>query len=170
MSVRPFASDKRYLTLITDASFCPTEGFGTWAAWWKIDGVMNRRSGVIATPTLSSTEAELFAMVNGLHLAVKTLAELGGDAYLVAQTDCQAVIDWLLKPVGALPIDARARAIQLGRKLVKDEFTGVRWKHVKGHTASSAPRSVVQDWCDREAKRLLIAERERRVTKRNKHD
>jgi ribonuclease HI len=85
------------VTIIADASFCPTSRAAGWAAWIKADG----RDSVLISGSLtkiapvSSGEAEFFAVANALYKAVKDGFIRRQDRVMI-QSDCVAVLEAML--------------------------------------------------------------------------
>ena len=142
-------------TVITDASFfaplrrgkTAETGVGGWAAWVRIDGVPTpiKGYGVIKTADLrNSTEAELYAALNGIWLA----AAHGGRTILL-RTDCMAVIH-LTKG-----FSNSARLNQIWNDALNEHNLRelvISTAHVKGHGPIQDRASWVNDWCDQKAK------------------
>ncbi len=85
------------VTIIADASYCPTSRAAGWAAWIKADG---RDSALVSGPftkiaPASSGEAEFFAVANALFKAAKDGFIRQGDRVLI-QSDGMAVLEAML--------------------------------------------------------------------------
>jgi ribonuclease HI len=149
-----------FVTLFTDASWCPRTRLGTWAAWAKTEGRPTiRRSNVLATRPASAGEAEILAIVSGLE-AVRTAWPDPGMVVLI-QSDSEEALGLLAGRRGigngSAPVvgGVHARIAELRR----GGLARVYDRHVKGHRGTATPRNAVNTWCDAEAKRLLQAAR-----------
>ena len=145
-------------TVITDASFYaplrrgkPAEtGVGGWAAWVRVDGLATpiKGYGVIKSADLrSSTEAELYAALNGIWLA----ANYGGRNILL-RTDCMAVIH-LTKG-----LSSNTRLNQIWNNALDEHKLrelSIETAHVKGHGPILDKASWVNDWCDQKSKQAM---------------
>lgn len=137
-----FDADGRYITVFADASFDHNTGVFGWAAWVKHgeEPAPMRLHGDGFTETSSTAEYE------ALRHVVESLCTMPivKGRIVVLQSDCTWAIsksDGLLKQLK----DAGA--------------TNAYFKHVKGHSGTSNPRSAVNDWCDRVARREMRAAR-----------
>lgn len=120
---------------------------GGWAAWVRVDGLATpiKGHGVIKTSDLrNSTEAELYAALNGIWLAAKH-----GGLDILLRTDCMAVIH-LTK---GLSNSDRLNQIW-NNALNEHNLRGlvIETAHVKGHGPILDKASWVNDWCDQKSK------------------
>lgn len=136
-------------TVISDASFCPYTKAAGWAAWIVIDGPLRiKESGVLRKHCDASNDAELYALLNGIALAVKANPEI--DTMWV-QTDCNYVLQL---------IEAKdKRFFDLYNTLENTPKTLIP-RHVKGHTQIQNARSYVNRWCDEHAGIAMRKERQ----------
>lgn len=133
----------KFVTLFTDASFCPDTRAWGWAAWCKhgAPAVTIRRSGGgFGCP--GSNHAESLALRHGIGVLLNEDIDLVGKI-IVIQSDCQGALDGLDDMV-LLVAGAKA----------------VRKKHVKGHQGTKCARSSVNTWTDREAYREMVGRRQ----------
>ena len=145
---RPLAA-----TVNCDASFCPHTKAAGWAVWIAVDGgVKHKQSGRFKHSPRTSNEAEFWAMLNGLWIAVHTY----GVTHALIQGDCRGALDKIMRR----PVVVRNICDKV------DHAVSIRTKWVKAHTTTSDARSWVNDWCDRQAKRHM--ESERRTKRKNK--
>lgn len=132
-------------TVNTDASFCPRTKSAGWAVWISIDGGMKvKKSGMFKERPKNSTEAELWAIFNGIWLA----AQCGVTSILV-QNDCKAALAHTMRDT--------MQTRELHKSLPRS--VNIRTKHVKAHTDTASPRTWVNDWCDAEAKKWMNYQR-----------
>lgn len=135
----------RWATVITDASFCPRTNTGGWAGWIKVDGLPTiKKSGPLKEVNCSAS-AELFAVLNGIWLALRA-----GSEGILVQTDCQAVITAYLNRRGKLGKIWQEALIRPDLRPAKLTF-----RHVKGHGPIHNKATYVNDWCDVEAKKAM---------------
>ncbi|MBS7812295.1 ribonuclease H family protein [Roseococcus pinisoli] len=134
------------ITLICDASWCPTTNAGGWAIWWKSSAKSGKASGFFNTPFAKSYIAEAAAIVNGLHRADAQ------GAQVLVQTDCLSAISLLRdKPKPASGADA---LMVWERFCSVSTHTGARvtFRHIKAHSGTDTPRTWVHDMLDQEAR------------------
>lgn len=137
-----FDADDRYITVFADASFDHNTGVFGWAAWVKYgkEPVPMRLHGDGYTETSSTAEYE------ALRRVVVSLCALPivKGRIVVLQSDCTGAI---------------GKADSLLQMLQEAGATNAYFKHVRGHSGTSNPRSAVNDWCDRVARREMRAAR-----------
>lgn len=132
-------------TVNTDASFCPRTNAGGWAAWISIDGGQKIKwHGKFHKRPKTSSEAELWAIFNGIHLAAAA-----GVTDVLVQSDCKAALLHLERDTA----QTRFMRSKLARPVT------IRTKHVRAHTDTASPRTWVNDWCDRMAKNHMREQR-----------
>lgn len=141
------------VTLITDASWCPGSRVGGWASWARGNGAKMAMSGQLRGIAHSSTEAEMMALVNGLHVTVQGFRLMAGDRVLV-QSDCVPALEQLALDHGAYEGVRKA-----WHSLVQARGLLVEYRHVRGHEGGHSARSWVNEWADREAKKHMRAAR-----------
>jgi ribonuclease HI len=140
-------------TVIADASFCnlTKRNLAGWAAWVRIDGHPHpiKKSGpILRVEVLNSTHAEVYAIVNGLAMAVHR-----GATDVLLQTDCLNVVQAINGEAQAGPKLTAFVLLTLAK--VDLEGVQIRAKHVRGHTGKLDARSYVNDWCDKKAKKHM---------------
>lgn len=126
----------KFMTVITDASYCPETKVGGWGIWI---GGKQGFSGPIPPGILeSSNDAELFAAAAGISLAI----EHYGSRNILIQSDCMGVQALVRKP-------------KTRQKWLGDEHLTLRFKHVPGHTERPEARFYCNRWCDQQARRHM---------------
>lgn len=138
------------VTIVSDASFCVDTGAAGYGIWIACDRVKLKHGGQFKDRMKSSNEAEVCAIVNGIHHAIKTKHLFAGDS-LVINTDCQAAIQ-LLNRSRDFATKREQLALQTYTLLVKNYRLKVYLKHVKGHTGRRDNRSLSNKYCDATAK------------------
>ena len=147
------------VTIIADASFCPetsVAGYGFWIACnrGKLQG-----SGEMKLMCRDNIAAEMQAVVNAVHRAVKKNLVLKHDEILI-QTDCQAAIDRFKEHPNRLHQEYFDCWRRLERLKV-DHNLRVQYRHVKGHTNNSEPRFKANNLCDRLARKAMREARDK---------
>lgn len=129
-------------TVLTDASF--DRGVSGWAAYVRVDGIPFpiKRSGPLRVAASDSTEAEMYAALNGIWIAVTN-----GATSVLLRTDCDAVIGI---------IEGRTKAARLvgpWRAALARYAPGLalQAQHVKGHGRIKCKATFANSWCDKHA-------------------
>lgn len=137
-------------TVLTDASYCPFTRCGGWAAWVNGDHMQAaaKHSGRIhAVGMPSSTDAEVYAALNGVWLARHY-----GATHILLRTDCKAVLylaDGTAKSERLISVWSQA--------ISREDMSGIylRVTHIRAHGEIKCRASYVNDWCDRRAKAAM---------------
>ena len=144
--MRAKVKSENYVTIMTDASFCPdtkSMGFAGWVKYGK-DGETREIFGRSRTVT-HSFEAEVEALERVLEFVLGNVSVQ--HKTVIVQSDC----------IGALEnIKDRWE-----RRFKRKGARYFRTKHVKGHTTRSEPRFKLQRWLDRKAREHMQMERDR---------
>lgn len=141
----------KYITINTDASFNPEHHTAGYAFTIVCDTFRIKKSGMFKTHPETSQQAEIMCIGN----ALSTLAaqpEVPTCDCLVINTDCKGAmseINYQTTPLGRRVYDIYRN---LSKKIEDKRFT---FKHVKAHTNIKDPRSIVNRWCDTEAKNWM---------------
>jgi ribonuclease HI len=134
-------------TVISDASFCAQTKAAGRAFWITIDGGERiKKSGKFKTTPKNPSQAELWAALNGLAIALSRNCE-----FVLLQTDCLQVVK-LLK-------DKNSKYLKEIVTNISHDFQ-IATKHVKGHSVVQDKRSYVNRWCDKQAKIHMMEQRE----------
>ena len=142
----------RYVTVNTDASFHPTHKTSGYAFWIKADDFVLRAAGEFSNKKpANSLEAELFCIANALFTLQKIAPKKKPFDHIVINTDCKFAIGQIGKNKGpaAKEINKILDNI-IGKRNIK-----VKFKYVAAHTGINDARSVVNEWCDAEAKKWM---------------
>lgn len=128
-----------FITIFTDASFCPDTKAMGWAIWIKFgDGeTVKWQGGHKGKPNQHSQHAEIHGLKTSLWMCrelQKRNRMILKDKIVVIQCDCQSALNGL--DISSLK--------KLGVKYVKKKW-------VKAHTTGTDKRSSVNRWCDKEA-------------------
>lgn len=149
---------KYYLTVFSDASYCPKTGATGIASWARGDG--NHRAKAfffLPMPLANSQLAELFAFCHGILLCISELPHEPG--YIIsAQTDCLDVIRMMKYP-DSCASEAAAICLHVLEEVKKNGLI-LTYKHIKAHTGEKDPRSKINHWCDYHARNEMRKKRE----------
>ena len=118
-------------TVNTDASYCPYIQAGAGAVWISFVDGPYRKAFTFKKKPANAKQAEKWAILNGLHMARK----MGHETILI-NSDCK----WAM------------HEIQQSKSI---DITGVEFRYVKAHNGTKDSRSYVNNWCDKEAKKLM---------------
>lgn len=138
------------ITIITDASWCPDTKVGGYGIWIACNRGRLPAKGRFKHRVLSPLDAEMMAVVNGLHVGIANQLVHIGDKILF-QTDCTGAIDHFESPVADIS-NKRFIIVQTFKDLVKQFNLIVEFKHVKGHSNGATPRLRANIACDQQAK------------------
>jgi ribonuclease HI len=144
------------VTIIADASWCPNTHVGGYGFWIASDRGKQGGSGAFRTTVVSSTAAEMMALVNALHQACKCNLVQSGDRVLL-QTDCQDAIR-LFSGQAPKYNERKPEEVALMKymtDLIGKAQIAVTYRHVKGHTDGKQPRLYINNKCDEFAKRAM---------------
>lgn len=134
-------------SVFTDASFSPHRKSAGWAAWMKCQGQKWTGYAPFRTLPQDTSTAELLAAINGVHAAVQHF----DPEWIHLVCDCQYVLHRLGRVFDVREHERAAFA------LFDTATRGRRFtcKHVKAHCRITEPRSWVNDWCDRHARKAM---------------
>lgn len=141
------------VTMITDASLVDKTKSGAWAMWARSERGMISGAGQLRGHVHSSGEAELKAIVNGLHVLVRSEIFHVTDTVLI-QTDSQHAMKCLRNQHKPRMHEHEHKTLEHYLKLVAEHQVNIQLRHIKAHVGTAAPRNFVHDRCDRQAKRL----------------
>lgn len=135
------------ITIITDASWCPDTGAAGWGAWIVCTRGRIITGNAFKQKMRSSSAAELGAVVNAIHTALKSNLIQENDSVLI-QSDSLHVVDLISKKrkIPNRPFEIEAMGF-LERWVEKYKLT-LRTKHVKGHTSGKTKRTWVNNYVD----------------------
>ena len=146
----------KYITIFADASFdhvTKAAGISMWAR----DAVnFHRASKALTFPVDDAAQAESIALGTAITIALRVFTHQPGDR-LSIQSDCLHALDlFAMKSQRKKPWPGIEAAIR-GNVFESIQRYGLTLcpKHVKGHSGNGNPRSAVNDWCDKEARRQM---------------
>lgn len=143
------------VTLITDASWCPSErvsGYGYWVACAR--GKLGGGGRCATTSVETSTVAEMMAVCNALFECYKAGYIVKQDLILI-QTDCVAAIK-AFEGTRFTNLNPQERmVVKYLHELQKALELSITFRHVKAHTQVQDARSVTNRMCDKVAKKFM---------------
>lgn len=146
----------RCITINTDASFHPTQKVGGYAFHIVCDQFKIKKGGKFKVNPANPEEAELMCMANALYTLLMR-EDLPATGLIVINNDCLNSFEkvglrkqGVGRKVAQLLKKVRNRMARRGVILPEYEF-----RHVKAHSGKGDPRSLVNEWCDQEAKKWM---------------
>lgn len=142
---------KKYVTINTDAGIHPS-GKGAYAFWIKMDERTVKRSGVLKEIPIDSGQAEMMCIINAIHIAKKHREFFTSDVVVINTDSLAAIHAFTNQPhnVKQKYKTLRWAYIELTRGLKQD----ITFKHVKGHSKGDSPREYINNWCDKEVRKI----------------
>lgn len=154
------------ITLFTDASFCErTRSAG--GAFWARTGNAYHTGAFPIHGCKGSHEAELLAACMAVlqlpaNQTFKDELTRGRQTRLVLVTDCLTV-QRVLGNNSREPLTPLARSLMDMVLKMRDEMGfWMKVNHVKAHSGHGTPRQYINDWCDREAKKQMRKQRDKK--------
>lgn len=144
MNVIKKYDQKKFCTVVTDASWCPNQNVAGWAVWLVCNGERHKQYGAFKGIIRKPHEAEMKAIINGIYIASKIFEP---QHYHVV-TDCTGAIH-------KLSFDADWKKVM--NKIL--ESNSITFAHVKAHSSNKDKRSYVNSWCYKHAKEAMISRR-----------
>lgn len=142
-------------TINTDASFYPDNGgIAAWACWIKSSHYLIKESGLFPDGTApNSSVAEVLAVEQALLMLDRLIAE---EPFLQDQKILVFFNTDSLFTVQAL--NGNVRKVRYRDTIERVRAMANRYqinpRHVKGHSRGEDARSWVNNWCDRESRKL----------------
>ena len=149
------------VTVLADASWCPSTGAAGYGYWIASDRG-SRGGGNVLSRATTNNDAEMMAVVNTLHIALTAGLIESGDVVLV-QTDSSHAISRFTR-AGANATSVEREVIAALRWIVREHKLTISYKHVKGHTnrnTHTAARFGANRMCDLRARRYMNEARRR---------
>jgi ribonuclease HI len=139
------------VTLIADASFCSFTGAAGYGWWAASERGKRGGGGAMRDKVCSSSAAEMIAVVNGLHMAIKFELVQQGD-HVLLQTDCMAALDGFQHRRSKQLNKSELAAFKKLYELKKQHRLTYSFRHVKGHSNIKEARYITNNLCDERAK------------------
>lgn len=144
------------ITINTDASFYNEYKLGSYALWITADIGRLRKVGVFKDSVNSSHEAEFKAIINALYILVKN--EITPITRVIINTDSLTTINLInAEPQKQAKSKWGKELIQTYKKFIKKHGLKdkIEFRHVVSHLHKNTARNWVNDWLDKEAKKIL---------------
>lgn len=139
------------VTITTDISLIGK--YCSYAFWISTDYGPIKRSGMLRKRTKNSSLAELMCIANAVHFFVKSGIK---TKRLIINTDSKSSIVYVkAKSLQRMRDQDMAKVAGLINEMLFGNYDEITFRHVKAHKGTKSKRSFVNDWCDREAKRVL---------------
>jgi len=145
------------ITIFSDASHAHVKPVGSYAYWIEGPYGAVKESGAFTSPCQNATEAEIKAIANAL--AACLAAGWDDVQSIVVNCDSLPAMHLIQKGgknkspgahYGALYCNYLIHGLQL-----KYGIPGISFRHIKAHSGRGDPRSLRNNWCDKEAKKEL---------------
>lgn len=145
---------KGWITINTDAGFYQWDKVGSFAYWIKGDNLHLHGSGMLKGEVISSTQAEMMAIANALHV-LKCSQASGIIKIIINRDNIHAISKKKGGPVGKT-IYALLRHFWDEGGFRHTPFSKFyEFRHVKAHSGTDEPRKWVNDWLDKQCKMRL---------------
>jgi ribonuclease HI len=142
-----------WVTIIADASYCPDTGKAGYGFWIASQRGKMGGDGVLKGKIENNIAAEMMALLNAVDAARKSNLVHKNDSVLM-QTDCQPAID-AFKGLRQSITSQEKRLVRWYKDFCNEHNLHIRFKHVKGHTDNEDARYVVNNICDRKARKNM---------------
>ena len=140
------------VTILADASHCPSTKAGGYGYWIASERGKRGGAGPFKDRVSNSTVAEMMAIANSLYEAVSHCLVLEKDVILF-QTDCEAAIFAFTGKRGIS--QEEAKVVNYVKKVIRGMSLTVSYKHVKGHSSNKQARFAANNACDRAARKAM---------------
>jgi len=156
------------ITINTDASFSNKWKIGAYAFWVVCKNFRVKKGGLLKNKAITSpTQAECMAIINALHAVFYMLLQdntahkvrmiiINTDstnAKYVFENDELKIHQYRLKKYSQ-QFHGRFR-VMCKKTFHKNQKVEFQFRHVKAHQDTDTPRTYINDWCDKEAKRHM---------------
>lgn len=139
------------VTITTDISLIGNDC--AYAFWISTELGPIKRSGILKQRTNNTALAELMCIANAVHFFVKTGIK---TKRLIINTDSKASIIYVrARDFRSMRNKQMGQIAELINSTVFGRYDEITFRHVKAHVGTRDARSYVNDWCDKEAKRVL---------------
>lgn len=143
-------------TINTDASFHPQLKVGGYAFYIICDLFKIQKGGHFKKQPKTAMEAEMMCIANALY-TVLMQKELPSATWIIINSDCLFAFEKIKRKsqdkVGRVVADIlRKVRLAMSRRGVIPKF---QFRHVKAHSMATDKRSIVNEWCDIEAKKWM---------------
>jgi len=139
-----------WVTINTDASFYASHKIGGYAIWISTQLGRIRQYSSFKGNVESSNDAEFKAIINALYLLKKQNWVITG---VHINTDSQNVIDYISGKQTPKTQTLKTNLDIFFNVLREMGVKHIKTKHVKSHNDKLTPRTWVNDWLDKHAKK-----------------
>lgn len=147
------------VTINTDASFHPAHNIGTFSFWMTSNMGRMFGAGQLKGKIAHSTEAEFRSILNALHFLFNKTG-WHGISMVIINTDSLNVVEM----INGGKTETWAKGLKGHfNKYCRIAQVPVEARKVKAHSGTEDKRKWVNNWCDKQAKKLL------RQTLKSKH-
>ena len=140
------------ITILADASHCPESKVGGYGYWIASNRGKKAGGGIFKGLVATSSLAEMMAIANAIHIAIRDHIIQQGDRVLV-QTDCEAAIQSF--SYGRSLTKSELRTVEYVLNLIKSLCVDLEFRHVKAHTSNKDKRSLANRNCDHTARQAM---------------
>lgn len=147
------------VTINTDASTHTKELVGAYAFWIVCDQGKIKRFGAFRAKVKNPTDAEIKSICNGLSSLLES--KFTDVFHVVVNTDCTNAIDGIQGTGPYAHLSKNSKAAMHARELIKKlkrkypKLRLIDFRHVKAHSGVGDKRSIVNEWCDAQAKAAM---------------
>jgi ribonuclease HI len=152
-----------WVTINSDASFHPTFKVGAFCFWIRHDDGKIVQSGGLKN-CIGPLDAEIQSIGNGLYALLKS--KFTPIDYIVVNTDCKYAIDAI---TGKRKHNSRPETVKAVTKIIaqltkthkhrlpknKRRYPFIQYRYVPAHKSTETAKAWINDYCDKEAKRML---------------
>ncbi len=139
------------VTINTDAAHQHILKIGTYAYWIQCEQGRINDSGILKNKVNTPQEAEAMAICNALYVLHKS--EFTGVKRIVVNCDCKTIFS----KMNGTGKGCFGMVYKL-RRNINQKYNGkikITFNHIKAHTDKCNAESLINSWCDKEAKRQL---------------
>jgi ribonuclease HI len=151
---------KGFATINTDASYHREFELGAFAFWIKSDYGKITQCGPLRNRITNKngkgpTEAEVQCIINAFYLLKK--ANYPAFHTIIVNTDSLNSIAILTND----KVEIKKWGLQWGNTFrdafnsLKPKNCNIEFRHIRAHKHTNTPKNFINDWCDKQAKKML---------------
>lgn len=157
------------VTIVSDASVCHLTHVAGYGFWAVSERGRHAGGGSFKGTVNGSSDAEMMAIVNALHVTLALGIARAGDQVLI-QTDSMHSIHLFTGVCRKRKtLDAFAKMLNSFERLKANHNLTVEFRHIKAHTSDKAKRSRAQAMADQRAKQAMNKARGAQGKKGDEH-
>lgn len=143
----------RNVTISTDISFHSDIRMAAYAFWISTERGPIKKSGMLKGTINDPNEAEMKCIANAVHFFKGTGIH---TEHLIINTDSKFSIQLVSTNKGLPALRKRLKYLsKFINQTVFGSYDKVTFRHVKAHDGVDEKRKFVNDWCDKESKRIM---------------